>query len=387
MREKQSLLVGPWEGYSSECCCNGQDGALTSMNVPPLDWRERAQVLYHSRKWQRFLREIDRRDVLQSGVVARERIFLDWNGGIQRIVQAPQAQMSWDLLFQAWRDQIPSQYYHLASGTASVSTSQDYAEIYMSDGSAHRADIVIGADGIGSAMRAMVAPDFRPRYAGYAAFRGLSPERELPEQSADLVSDRFTFFDAPGLQYLGYTVAGADGSTQPGERRYNWVWYRQLTPRQFAKALESSDGEQRSFSAPRGGLSKKTEEELRAAARAQLPAVLSQIVIQENFPFLQGIFDYEAPVMYRGRVALLGDAAFVVRPHTAMGVSKAAADAMELRDALVEEASVGAALQRYSARRMIVGSQIARYGQRLGESLQMHTPEHAPISYEEDEEE
>lgn len=91
--------------------------------------------------------------------------------------------------------------------------------------------------------------------------------------------------------------------------------------------------------------------------------------------------------MFRGRVVLLGDAAFIVRPHTAMGVAKAAADAMELRGALVEEASIDAALYRYNARRMIAGSQIARYGQRLGESIQMHAPEHAPFSYEEDEEE
>jgi hypothetical protein len=117
----------------------------------------------------------------------------------------------------------------------------------------------------------MVAPDSHPRYAGYAAFRGLSSERELPERSADLVSDRFTFFDVPGSQYLGYTVAGADGSTQPGARRYNWVWYRQLSSEQFAKALESNDGARRTFSVPPGGLSTRTEEELRAAAVRTCP--------------------------------------------------------------------------------------------------------------------
>jgi 2-polyprenyl-6-methoxyphenol hydroxylase-like FAD-dependent oxidoreductase len=327
-----------------------------------------------------ILREIDREDVLQTGVVANERIFLERNGEIQRRVQTPQAQMSWDLLFQAWRDRMPSPHYHLGGGVVSISAAQDYAEIHLSDGSARRADLVIGADGIGSVVRPAVAPDSHPQYAGYAAFRGLSPERELPEQSAEVVSDRFTFFDAPGLQFLGYTVAGADGSIQPGERRYNWVWYRRLSSGQFAKALESNDGESRSFSAARGGLSAGTEEELRATARAKLAAVLSEIVAKEKSPFLQGIFDYEAPVMYRGRVALLGDAAFVVRPHTAMGVAKAAADAMALRTALVEEASIDDALRRYSAKRMIVGSQIARFGQRLGERLQMRPPERTGFS-------
>jgi 2-polyprenyl-6-methoxyphenol hydroxylase-like FAD-dependent oxidoreductase len=334
-----------------------------------------------------ILREIHREDVLQTGVVANERIFLDRNGEIQGLVKTPQAQMSWDLLYQAWRDQIPSQYYHLSSGVVLVSTTQDFAEVQLSDRSIHREDLVIGADGIGSVVRPAVAPNSHPQYAGYAAFRGLSPERELPEQGANVVSDRFTFFDATGSQFLGYTVAGADGSTRTGERRYNWVWYRQLSLERFAKALESNSGEGRSFSAPRGGgLSAKTEEELHAAARVRLPAVLSEIVAKEKAPFLQGIFDYETPAMYRGRVALLGDAAFVVRPHTAMGIAKAAADAMELRDALVEEASVEAAFHRYSARRMIAGSQIARHGQRLGERLQMHVKERSGLSYHEDDE-
>lgn len=320
-----------------------------------------------------ILREIDREDVLQTNVVANERIFLDRKGEIEGLVQTPQAQMSWDLLFQAWQDQFSPQHYHLSSEVVLAATAEDFAEIQLSDGSGHRADLIIGADGIGSVVRAAVESDSHPQYAGYAAFRGLSAERELPERSADVVSERFTFFDAPGSQFLGYTVAGAGGSVQPGERRYNWVWYRQLTPEQFAKALESSDGESRTFSAPPGGLSAGTLEELHAAARARLPTVLSDIVTKERFPFLQGIFDYEAPAMYCGRVALLGDAAFVVRPHTAMGVSKAAADALELRDALVEEASIDVALGRYSAKRMIVGSKIARFGQRLGERLQAQT--------------
>ena len=320
-----------------------------------------------------ILKEIDREDVLRTAVVANERIFLDRDGEIQGLLRTPQAQMSWDLLFQAWRDHVSSQQYHLGRGVASVTSDEDHAAVYLDDGFVDRGDLVIGADGIGSAVRSFVAPESEPQYAGYAAFRGLSTERDLPERSAALLSDRFTFFDAPGLQYLGYTVAGVDGSTRPGERRYNWVWYRQLSSEEFARALESNKGERRTFSAPLGGLSDRTKEELRVAACMRLPTVLSDVVTNEKAPFLQGIFDYEAPVMYRGRVALLGDAAFVVRPHTAMGVAKAAADAMELTDALAQETSIETALHRYSMRRMTAGFKIARYGQRLGQSLQRNT--------------
>jgi 2-polyprenyl-6-methoxyphenol hydroxylase-like FAD-dependent oxidoreductase len=81
-------------------------------------------------------------------------------------------------------------------------------------------------------------------------------------------------------------------------------------------------------------------------------------VIQEQWPFIQAIFDYEAPSMHRLGIALLGDAAVVVRPHTAMGVSKAAGDALALRDALWKEHSLESALHRYGETRLAVGRQL-----------------------------
>jgi len=88
----------------------------------------------------------------------------------------------------------------------------------------------------------------------------------------------------------------------------------------------------------------------------------------EETPSIQGIFDYEAEHMVSQRIALVGDAAFVVRPHTAMGVSKAAGDAMALRDALRQTDDLPAALARYQNTRLPVGKAIAAYGRRLGET-------------------
>ncbi len=51
-------------------------------------------------------------------------------------------------------------------------------------------------------------------------------------------------------------------------------------------------------------------------------------------PFFQPIFDLESPRIVAGRVALLGDAAFVARPHVGAGVTKAALNAAWLTDAL-----------------------------------------------------
>ena len=73
---------------------------------------------------------------------------------------------------------------------------------------------------------------------------------------------------------------------------------------------------------------------LREASRALLAPQLDEVVRLTPQPFLQPIYDVETPRMAVGRVAILGDAAFLARPHVAAGVTKAAEDAMALADAL-----------------------------------------------------
>jgi 2-polyprenyl-6-methoxyphenol hydroxylase-like FAD-dependent oxidoreductase len=66
------------------------------------------------------------------------------------------------------------------------------------------------------------------------------------------------------------------------------------------------------------------------------------------------------------RVALIGDAAFVARPHVGGGVAKAAQDAMALAHAVTVEANLDAALRRFEAERIAVGRRIVDQARRLG---------------------
>jgi 2-polyprenyl-6-methoxyphenol hydroxylase-like FAD-dependent oxidoreductase len=315
---------------------------------------------------ERILAEIGREDVLDSGVLARERIFLDRHGNIVQTIRTPQSQISWDLLFEAFRAEFPEDSYRRDASVMSATAVGETATISFADGTTETADLVVGADGIGSRMRGIVCPNSLPRYAGYVAFRGLSPETHLPPADAETLRDRFTFYNAHRTQMLGYLVAGSDGSIEPDRRRYNWVWYRVISDAALASVLRSDAGEQRQYSVPAGLLSQVAHQELMDSADRELPPLCARLVKRELYPFVQAIFDYEAPSMVKGRLALLGDAAFIVRPHTAMGVSKAAGDAMSLRDSLARFGTVEEALDAYGAGRSFVGRQIAQYGQRLG---------------------
>jgi 2-polyprenyl-6-methoxyphenol hydroxylase-like FAD-dependent oxidoreductase len=314
-----------------------------------------------------LLRMIGRDDAAHFGVVARERITLDRGGSVASVTGPPQMQVSWDHLYIAARSEIPDDAYHLERGVVTAGQDAGGAWVELEDGERLRADLVVGADGIGSAVRRSMLPGVTgARYAGYVAWRALVPERLLPLPTAELLSDRFAFYHMRGGQALGYTVSGPQSELEPGKRRYNAVWYR-TTP-DLADTLTDRDGRVHPYSLPPGGVRPQAARDLLAAAHDLLPPPFASVFAAEPQPFVQAIFDMTTPSMAEGRLALIGDAALVARPHTAMGVAKAAGDAMALARA-VGQGWTPEARSAFAAERLKVGSAIVDYGRRLGASL------------------
>jgi len=316
-----------------------------------------------------ILRAVGCEHVARIGVVARERIFLDQGGQIIERHETPQMQISWDILFRSFRERLPDRNYLQGREVVSASEHGGAAYLTFSDGITVEADLVIGVDGVGSIVRKAVAgDDAAPVYAGYAAWRGLYPEVDLPNSAAETLRERFAFFNMHRSHILGYLVAGPDGSLEAGRRRYNWVWYRTLSDADgsLARALTDASGHVHQYSLPAGAMPDAARDDLVRVAEETLPPQFATAISAERSPFIQAIFDYAAPMMVTKRIALLGDAAFVVRPHTAMGVSKAAGDAIALSYALAQADDLATALAAYDATRRVAGNEIAAYGRRLG---------------------
>ena len=315
------------------------------------------------------LQRVGRPYASQVGVVADERIVLDRAGRVLSRDPTPQMQLSWDYLYEVLRDLVPANAYLLDHTVRAVRSTEVSAEVELNDGERRFFDVVVGADGLGSVTRQAVVPDDRGnRYVGYVTWRGLIPERALTGRAAATLSGRFAFYTAPGAHMLGYLVPGAGGEMSPGERRYNWVWYRPLSIGDLAGLMDELGKPVGSLSLAPGDLPSTLREQLRSDARSELPPEFVDAVEAEPQPFLQAIVDFVPSRMVRHRVALLGDAAVMVRPHTAMGASKAAGDALALAE-LLDRLPVPDALDRYQLQRLPVGRSIAQYGQRLGESL------------------
>jgi 2-polyprenyl-6-methoxyphenol hydroxylase-like FAD-dependent oxidoreductase len=104
--------------------------------------------------------------------------------------------------------------------------------------------------------------------------------------------------------------------------------------------------------------------------RALLPPQFLALIEATPAPFFQPIFDLESPRLVAGRVALLGDAAFVARPHVGAGVTKAALNAAWLTDALIANSDIEAALATYDAQASAFGSALVARARFLGGYLE-----------------
>jgi 2-polyprenyl-6-methoxyphenol hydroxylase-like FAD-dependent oxidoreductase len=216
-------------------------------------------------------------------------------------------------------------------------------------------------------VRAQHLPQVRPRYAGYVAWRGLLDERTAVLALTQDVFDQLSFHLPPGEQFLGYPVAGPGNDLRPGQRSWNVVWYRPADEAaDLPRLLTDITGHTHELSIPPPLITPGVIADMRSAAERLLPPPFRAALALIEQPFLQPIYDLESPALAFGRVALVGDAAFVVRPHVGAGVVKAADDAAALAECLDGEPTVEARLRVYEAQRLPVGRLFVARARRLG---------------------
>jgi salicylate hydroxylase len=222
---------------------------------------------------------------------------------------------------------------HLGAHCVGAGTVNATAVARFADGSEAEADIVVGADGIRSAIRAQHFGADRPRFTEMMAWRCIVPMECVPTRvgpDGSVALDRGEYFGwiGPNGHVICYPI-GVDGDRLNifgGHVTEQWV--------------------EESWSVP------SSREELIAAKAGWNEALLGMFHHVEHV-FKWGIYDRDPlPQWSAGRVTLLGDAAHPTMPTLAQGANMAIEDGYVLARALARHpGDVEAALKSYVAER------------------------------------
>ena len=237
-------------------------------------------------------------------------------------------------LYSILADALPADVMRSAARCVSFAVRGDVVIAHMSDGATVNGDLLIGADGIHSAVRKQVLGPDELRYAGYTCWRGIAEGPWADE----------------GTAILGMGSGVQSGLFPCGPGRVYWYATHNLAPKaslELSTVLEL-------FPAP---------------VRAAIEATPSHAVLRNDI--------CDRPPSDRwgtGPITLLGDAAHPATPNLGQGACQALEDALALSSAFGRTDSIEAALRAYERARMPRTTMVTVESWRAGVALQSENP-------------
>jgi salicylate hydroxylase len=228
-------------------------------------------------------------------------------------------------LLAALASQWPRERVHFGHRLVGIDERSERVVARFESGAERSFDLLIGADGIHSAVRAELFGPDAPRFTGCIAYRGLVPAERMAPLGLEVVSANWM---GPGRHFVHYFVGGGRFINFVGViERDSW------TRESWTDRGEKSD--------------------LRAAYEGWHPQVRALIEAVDE-TFIWALFDrLPLPRWSVGRVTLLGDACHAMLPFMAQGAAQAIEDSAALAACLARSAAdIPAALKRYEALRL-----------------------------------
>ena len=237
-------------------------------------------------------------------------------------------------------------YTGLAARSFKSEHEHDGVTLTLSDDSTRRGSLLIGADGIHSAIRAQLHGEQEPRYSGYTCWRGTA-ELDPSEIEALEVPDLFEIWGR-GSRFGGVRIA---------PDRVYWFAVRNAPPRtrDDPKTRKARLTEHfATYATPVPELLEATPE----------PTLLHNDILDR--PPLK--------TWGRGRATLLGDAAHPMTPNMGQGACQAIEDAVVLADRLTRSTDLVAGLRRYEEARIWRANGFVKDSYNFGRMAQWSNP-------------
>ena len=223
----------------------------------------------------------------------------------------------------------------LGTTVAALHDGPDDVCVTLSDGDVLRADLVVAADGLRSALRGLIGIEVAPRYAGVGVWRSVHRRpRDLTEKIM-VMGPAKRFGIMPISDDLLYTFGTL---TEPENSYYPPKDWPELMAQRFAE-----------FTGP----------------AAQFLADLGD----HSEVFYTAVEEIVLPLpWHRGRVQLIGDAAHASTPFMGQGGAMAMQDAVVLAEAVMAHDTLPAALDAFGAARFPVCAFVQDVSRAVGEA-------------------
>ena len=224
-------------------------------------------------------------------------------------------------LVDVLRRAVPGHRVHPGHRAVSFTQDAEKARVTFENGAVAEADLVIGADGIHSAMQPFVTEQATPVFSGQISYRGVLDTARVPWWPERI----FQVWMGEGKHVIVFPVRAG--------RMLNFVCF-----------VPAAQEMRESWSAP-------GDPDALRAAFAGFAAPVTELLQQVDSTFWWGLYDREPLAEWtRGRLALLGDAAHPMLPHLGQGANQSVEDAFALAAVLgdASSADVPAALRRYA---------------------------------------
>jgi 2-polyprenyl-6-methoxyphenol hydroxylase-like FAD-dependent oxidoreductase len=204
------------------------------------------------------------------GVATKSRICLDRDGAIIARLPFEKILSSWALIYRALRRQLPDACYWPGMQLVDIARHAGGVTAFFADGTRVAGDLLVGADGLHSTVRALTFAGYAPSYAGYVAWRGAIDEQAVPPAAREL-RESYGFFLTPREMVLSYLQPGADDDHRPGRRRLNWLCYHPVHATALPDLCTDAIGRQHGTAIPPPLIRPEVIAAFRVEARAILP--------------------------------------------------------------------------------------------------------------------
>jgi salicylate hydroxylase len=241
---------------------------------------------------------------------------------------------------------LPDSAATLSALCTSVNQTEQSAVIRFADGSEFEADVIVGADGIHSAVRARLFGHDAPRFTGNMCWRATIP---LDAHPLSIVSPDASFWLGPHGHVVTYYLRAG--------KMVNVVAIR-----------ETSEWVEESWNVP------SSAEEMAAAFPGWHRNVL-QLFANAARVYKWGLFDRDPMAAWSsGRITLLGDAAHPMLPFLSQGAAMAIEDAFVLARTLSLGRNVADSLKLYEGARRPRTSRVQLESRKRGETYHTASP-------------